>query len=144
MEIRQPTGAASDERERGHASPAFAAPSLSALLCDPLPAALQARLGEHIRAQRWFRGKARTIREIEIVDQVTMREGLDEVILAIIRVSYVVEDPEVYVLPLAVAMAGGAPAPHQALFELQPSAGRHVVHDPTGGDERSARDWPHQ
>lgn len=135
MKIHQPTGAARrDELEECGASHTFAAASLPSLLRDPLPAALQARLGEHIRARRWFRGKARTIREIELVDQLTMREDLDEVILIVIRVSYLFEDAEVYVLPLAVAAAGDAPASHPALFELKTSTGRHAVYDPSGGE----------
>jgi maltose alpha-D-glucosyltransferase/alpha-amylase len=138
MEIRQPAGTAHNNGcKSGRGLPTFEVASLSSLLRDALPVALRTRLGEHIRTRRWFRGKARTIRAIEVLDQLTMRGAPAEVILVIIRVSYVADDPEIYVLPLAVAAAGDAPAPHPALFELQPSEGRRMVYDPSGGEEFS-------
>jgi maltose alpha-D-glucosyltransferase/alpha-amylase len=132
MEIRQPAGAAHSE-ERGDVTPAFPAATLSSLLAGALPAALQTRLGEHIRACRWFRGKARTIRGIEVIDQLPLREAPTETVLVLIRVSYAVEDPEVYVLPLALAPAGDASST-PPLFELQASTGRRVIYDPSRED----------
>jgi trehalose synthase-fused probable maltokinase len=138
MEIRQPAGAAhSDDRECGLASPSCAESPLSSLLADALPAALQARLGEHIRSRRWFRGKARTIRHIRILDRLSLRAAPDEISVVIIRISYEVEDPEVYVLPLALAALGDAPPACPTLFELESSAGHRVVYDPSGEEDFS-------
>jgi trehalose synthase-fused probable maltokinase len=138
MEIREPAVTAQgDERQGGGASPTFAAGSLSSLLRGTLPPPLQAQIVEHIRKSRWFRGKARTIRGIEVLDQLPLRTAPDEIVLVITRVSYAVEDPEVYVLPLAVAAADDASALHLPLFELQRSPGRRVVYDPSGGEEFS-------
>ena len=138
MEIREPAVTAQrDERQGGGASPAFAAGSLSSLLRGTLPAPLQAQIVEHIRTSRWFRGKARTIRGIEVLDQLPLRAAPDEIVLVITRVSYAVEDPEVYVLPLAVAAADDSSALRLPLFELPRSPGRRVVYDPSGGEEFS-------
>jgi maltose alpha-D-glucosyltransferase/alpha-amylase len=137
MEIRQPTAAQRDEREADRAVPTVAAATLSSLLRGALPTALQARLGEHIRTRRWFRGKARTIRVIEALDHLPLRTAPDEIVVVIIRVSYMSEDSEVYVLPLALATAGDAPASQPPLFDLQSSAGRRVVYDPSSQEDFS-------
>jgi maltose alpha-D-glucosyltransferase/alpha-amylase len=143
MEIRRQAGAVShsDDDDRSRPIPTFEAASLSALLRDTLPAPLQARLVEHIRTRRWFRGKARTIREIAILDQLPLRSAPKDVILIIIRVSYVVEDSEMYALALAhVARADAerASAALPLLFQLQPSSGDPgVICDLTGEEEFS-------
>jgi trehalose synthase-fused probable maltokinase len=142
MDIRRQTDAPPiDQRDGDPTMPSFESESLSRLLRGTLPALLQSRLARHIRGRRWFRGKARTIREIEILDQLPLRRAPDETIVLIVRVSYVAEDPEVYVLPLAVAAATDVEraALHASpLFELQPVAGRRsMVYDPSGGGEFS-------
>jgi trehalose synthase-fused probable maltokinase len=138
MEIRQPAGAAyRHDRDSGHASPSSPESPLSSLLGGALPVALQARLGEHIRSRRWFRGKARTIRQIGILDRLSLRAAPDEISVVIIRISYEVEDPEVYVLPLALAAAGDVPPSCSPLFELESSAGHRVVYDPSGREDVS-------
>jgi maltose alpha-D-glucosyltransferase/alpha-amylase len=125
----------------GESLPTFQAASLSGLLRSVLPEPLQKRLRAHIRGSRWFRGKARTIRELEVLDQLPLRATPDEATLIIVRVSYVTDAPEVYVLPLAFAAetpATRAPAAHRRLFTLErgPAAtGRGVVYDPSGGEE---------
>ena len=120
----------------------FEAESLSMLFRGAMPAPLQERLARHISGRRWFRGKARTIRDIEILDQLPLRR-VQETVLLIVRVSYVVEDPEVYVLPLTQRAAGDADRSDihlQRLFELRPaSTGRVVIYDPSGGEDFSQR-----
>ena len=106
----------------GESLPTFQAASLSGLLRSVLPEPLQKRLRAHIRGSRWFRGKARTIRELEVLDQLPLRATPDEATFIIVRVSYVLDAPEVYVLPLAFAAdtpATRAPAAHRRLFILE-------------------------
>jgi maltose alpha-D-glucosyltransferase/alpha-amylase len=129
-------------RRAAAALPIFQAASLSAVLQDPLPAALQTLLVDHIRKSRWFRGKARSVRELEILDQLPLGGVPDEVALIVVRVSYNVEGPEVYVLPLAFASGASARSVpiERPLFELQlpqTSGGRSVVYDPSGNQELS-------
>ena len=112
------------------------------MLQDPLPAALKTLLVDHIRKSRWFRGKARSVRELEILDQLPLGAAPDDVALIVVRVSYNVEGPEVYVLPLAFASGAGARSVtiERPLFELQlpqTSGGRGVVYDPSGNHELS-------
>jgi maltose alpha-D-glucosyltransferase/alpha-amylase len=130
------------DRRSAAALPIFQSPSLSALLRNPLPAALQTVLIDHIRKSRWFRGKARSSRELEILDHLPLGGTPDEVALIVVRVSYKVEAPEVYVLPLAFASSASAEsaAIERPLFELQPSqasGGRGVVYDPSGNHQLS-------
>jgi maltose alpha-D-glucosyltransferase/alpha-amylase len=113
----------------------FDAASLPALLRAPLPEALQRLLEVHIRTRRWFRGKARTIRQLEIVDQLPLGTAPGTVTLILIRVSYLVEDPEVYVLPLACAVEAERTPADSRLFELADTAhatARRIVYDPSG------------
>jgi maltose alpha-D-glucosyltransferase/alpha-amylase len=138
MDIRQQTSTAPhlNEPHRDQATPTFESASLSALLRGALPAPLQAVLADHIRGRRWFRGKARTIREIEVLDQLPLRRSAGETLVLIVRVSYVVEDAEVYVFPLARLSAADAEriaAARMRLFTLHSALeGDAVAYDPSG------------
>jgi trehalose synthase-fused probable maltokinase len=127
----------------GSALPTFQAASFSAALRDPLPPQIGTLLVDHIRGSRWFRGKARTIRELEILDQLPLGAAPDEVTLIVVRVSYTVEAPEVYVLPLAFASGASgrrSVTVEHPLFALQlpqTSGGAGIVYDPSGDLELS-------
>ena len=57
-----------------------------------LPAFLQTR--------RWYRGKARTLRQVEVVDTLQITEST---YIAVIQADYTDGDPDTYLLPVAVA-----------------------------------------
>ncbi len=68
---------------------------------------LQDLLPGYIRSRRWFRGKARAIKEVTISDIVEPRGGNDAVIL-LLQVDYHEHEAETYVLPLGFATGDGA------------------------------------
>lgn len=72
-------------------------------------AALEAHLHDHLRAQPWFAGKARPIRQITVKDTVPV-PGPDEDagMLALVQVDYVQSEPEFYALPLTFATGDDA------------------------------------
>ncbi|MCX7619548.1 MAG: maltose alpha-D-glucosyltransferase, partial [Acidimicrobiales bacterium] len=66
---------------------------------------LERALPRFLNQTRWFAGKARTIREVAIVDTVplSLGKGRDEAFLLLVNVEYVEGEVETYVLPLLVA-----------------------------------------
>jgi maltose alpha-D-glucosyltransferase/alpha-amylase len=119
----------------------FEAPSLLALLDAPAGDELLALLGEHIRTRRWFRGKARRICSLELLDHLPLKAAPEDLTLCIVRVLYVAEPPELYVLPLAFSVDQSI-ANREPLFALlvepaQEEARLGVVYDPTGAEELS-------
>jgi maltose alpha-D-glucosyltransferase / alpha-amylase len=67
-------------------------------------AALEGLLADYIRPQRWFGGKAKTIKQIVVKDAVPVQVGGDHAgFLTLVQVEYVQGDPELYSLPLAFA-----------------------------------------
>ncbi|HUG31929.1 MAG TPA: maltose alpha-D-glucosyltransferase [Acidimicrobiia bacterium] len=65
-------------------------------------AQLQRALVSDMTRRRWFRSKAATVRDTEILDVVEMPESGAR--LAFVRLEYVDADTETYVMPLAVAI----------------------------------------
>ena len=63
--------------------------------------ALEPLLPDFLRAQRWFRGKAREIDSVSVRDAVTVFPDPAEPVLAMVQVEYTEGEPETYVLPLA-------------------------------------------
>jgi maltose alpha-D-glucosyltransferase/alpha-amylase len=66
---------------------------------------LERALPRYLQGSRWYGGKARTLRSVEVIDAVPMlggrgRTGLQ---LVLARVEYADGEPETYVLPLTVA-----------------------------------------
>jgi maltose alpha-D-glucosyltransferase / alpha-amylase len=116
--------------------PWFEANSLMALLLDPLSERLGATLSEYIKQQRWFRGKARSVGRLEVLDVVPLpAAGTHELVLACLRVEYEGSDPaEVYVMPLARSSAGLANE-SVPLFGLR--GADSIVYDPSGSDALS-------
>jgi len=127
---------------RGTGPERFEAASLADLLRGSLPSGAATLLREHVRTRRWFRGKARAVSGLEVLDHVQLRAAPRELALVILRVSYAADPAEVYVLPLAFAASGDSdpPAKEAILFELQTANGERrggVVYDPSGRDELS-------
>ncbi len=89
-------------------------------------AQLQRAVVSDIARRRWFRSKAATIRESEVVDLVEMPASGAR--MAFLRLEYVDADPETYVMPLAVATGVEA----ERLAAERPDA---IVADIVGVDE---------
>ena len=67
--------------------------------------ALEERLPDYLRARRWFGGKARVIRSVQIIDSLPLRNRHDLVAyITLLEVSYREGESEVYVLPIAFAI----------------------------------------
>ncbi|GAB4247281.1 MAG: maltose alpha-D-glucosyltransferase [Thermoleophilia bacterium] len=62
---------------------------------------LERILGRHLRARRWFRGKARTIIETTLADTVPVEAGDSTTAVTFVKVEYATGEPETYILPLA-------------------------------------------
>ncbi len=118
--------------------PHFESATFSALFDAALPSALESLLGEFIRTRRWFRGKARSIRAIEVLDHTPLRAAPRAIELVFIQVSYSGDASESYVLPLAFEPDADSTRAN-ALFELTlaKGGGRGVVVDPSGTEELS-------
>jgi maltose alpha-D-glucosyltransferase/alpha-amylase len=122
-----------EHRQPASPLPIFEATSFRSLWHAPLPAQLHSLLSEYIRTRRWFRGKARSIRALEVLDQLPLSAAAHEVSLIVLCVQYAADPAESYVLPFACAATSGA-----ALFELRlPDRTRRVVSDPSGEDALS-------
>src|SRR5438105_14574658 len=105
------------------------------ILQGEVRAAIEAALPEYLLGRRWFGGKARTIRSVEMVEAVPLSGGALGPYLALARVDYTVGDPQTYVIPLG--FAGGRRAegvrretPQAVLAEVSIGAeGEGVVYD---------------
>ena len=73
------------------------------LLRAPHKAALEAILPNYLRACRWFAGKARSIRSVEIADTISMPRQQPVAHIAFLQVAYRDAEPETYILPLMFA-----------------------------------------
>jgi maltose alpha-D-glucosyltransferase/alpha-amylase len=107
------TGAPAQRAAReGEAAPGRALPVLAAgadwreLLTGEARRGLEAALPEILAARRWFGGKSRDVRRASLLAAAPVpgqagAGSADGGYLALVRVEYVEEDPETYVLPLA-------------------------------------------
>ncbi|MFL5274440.1 MAG: maltokinase N-terminal cap-like domain-containing protein, partial [Anaeromyxobacteraceae bacterium] len=71
-------------------------------------ASLEPALPRYLVGRRWFGGKARTIRRVEVLDSVPVPSPPRNARFALLRVSYAEGDPELYALPLAFASGARA------------------------------------
>lgn len=71
---------------------------------------LETLLPDYLRGRRWFGGKARTIRSVQILEAIPMAHVIHErkASLAMLKVDYVEGKPETYALPLTFAAGGRA------------------------------------
>jgi maltose alpha-D-glucosyltransferase / alpha-amylase len=63
-------------------------------------------LPEFLKTRRWFLGKNRTVRSIDVVDTLTIADTASQILLA--GIDYSEGDPEIYVLPGSVATGEAA------------------------------------
>ena len=91
-------------------------------------AQLQRALVSDITHRRWFRAKAATIRDSEVLDIVVIPGS--EARLAFLRLEYIDADPEIYVMPLALATGEDA----ERLGVERPDS---VIADVTGSEEQA-------
>jgi maltose alpha-D-glucosyltransferase/alpha-amylase len=127
-----PAGAEPSLRELTVAGPAGWAGVFEA----PARPAFEATAAEYIRGRRWFGGKARTMRTVELVDAVRVPYAATAASVALIQARYTDGDPETYDLPLAFATDGGAAqvlrdAPTAAVARVRsgPDADGGVLYD---------------
>jgi maltose alpha-D-glucosyltransferase/alpha-amylase len=89
-------------------------------------AALLRLLPAFLKTRRWFQGRDRTIRSIEIRDALPIAATASQILLA--QVEYAEGDPEIYVLPSSVAVGEAADQVRTKLPDV--SVGR--LRDPDG------------
>jgi maltose alpha-D-glucosyltransferase/alpha-amylase len=77
-------------------------------LCDACLPAMQRALSAYLQRARWFGGKSRAIRSLEVLDQVPVALASGEARWLVVRLNYVEGEPETYAL--AVTYAEGAQA----------------------------------
>jgi maltose alpha-D-glucosyltransferase/alpha-amylase len=70
---------------------------------EPGRTALAEALPAYLRGRRWFAGKARSIRQVELPDTVPLPTEAGPVFLTLVRVEFAEGEPEVYAVPLAFA-----------------------------------------
>jgi len=122
--------------------------SLDSLLHGRMPKALEAGLRDYLRQRRWFRGKARTIKSVRVLERVVIRSLEPQVELAVLQVDYESVLPERYVIPLGLQRvdAHSELLPEGSIARLRlrepatKAAGKHgevtdyVLYDATGSD----------
>jgi len=119
------------ERQQSGSSEVRAA---GALLCGELPEELRTALIAHIREQRWFRGKARKIQALSVLDHLPLGAASSAPALLVVRVTYEDQSSELYVLPVALS-TDTAQTPHIGRMQLQ--GAQATLIDPSGREELS-------
>ncbi|MDY6893498.1 MAG: maltose alpha-D-glucosyltransferase [Chloroflexota bacterium] len=84
---------------------------------------LESPLLSYIRKRRWFGGKGRRTRSMEIQDVITMPYDTSEAHLVLLRIEYSEGEPETYLLPIAFALENRA---SQVINELPQAAIAHL------------------
>ncbi len=69
----------------------------------PLRAVLEELVGGYLRGRRWFGGKARVMRMVQLGETIRVPYGSDAAYVALLQVRYADGDPETYALPLTFA-----------------------------------------
>jgi maltose alpha-D-glucosyltransferase/alpha-amylase len=102
---------------------------------------LEACLVTYLQQRRWFAGKGRQIKSLQIRDTVPLPYDSTLAILTVVTVEYTQGDPEEYLLPLAFAQDKSAEAltqhsPHLliARLERKDSKINGIIHDASGAD----------
>ena len=95
-------------------------------------------LAAFLLRQRWFAGKARTLRAARFIDWGTMKKGIDPLFLTLVEVEYEDGGRERYFVPLATAMGAEAEnvfanSPHLAVARIT-GARKGIVMDGTADD----------
>ena len=69
---------------------------------------LETALQGWLPSRRWFGGKARTIKNVSLVDIMPVPMGTEKAFVIFVQVEYVQTEPDMYVLPLACALGAKA------------------------------------
>ncbi|MFB6317839.1 maltose alpha-D-glucosyltransferase [Saccharicrinis sp. FJH54] len=77
-------------------------------MSDALRTDLQGLLLEYMQKNRWFKGRSRKIRKIDIVDTVPFRDHDIFSYLLIIEITYIENSAEFYVIPVSVSLGDEA------------------------------------
>jgi len=96
---------------------------------------LEGVLPEFLRAQRWFGGKARTIRSIDLEDAVQLPHDSRAAYMTFARVHYGAGDPDTYALPLTFVTGPEAEkiqaeSPHEIVARLTTCSGEGILATP--------------
>ncbi len=83
--------------------PISASQSWESILKGTVRRSLGAVLSTYIRQRRWYGGKARDLRALDIIDAVRVPTSRGASYVALLNADYTTGDPEVYVLPLSFA-----------------------------------------
>ncbi len=81
-------------------------------------------LPAHVATRRWYRAKARTVRELAIEDVVQL--GPQQDYLLVLKIGYEEGEPDLYILPVS-ATPGGEPAREEAVVNLVAANGEEGV-----------------
>ncbi|HET9441067.1 MAG TPA: maltose alpha-D-glucosyltransferase [Longimicrobiales bacterium] len=93
-------------------------------------ASFERLLPAYIVGQRWFRSKARAIRDVDLFDLIDMEVQGRDAVLCVIRVEYADGDPENYILPLIRTSAErAAQLKVEPIFELRRAQEEPLVID---------------
>jgi maltose alpha-D-glucosyltransferase/alpha-amylase len=98
--------------------------SLKKLFQGEAKVALEAILPSYLKARRWFGGKARRMKSVQILEAITVPFDFSEAFLTLVQVDYAEGDPDIYVLPLTTAFGEAAVRmresfPHPLLANLR-------------------------
>ncbi|MGH7551391.1 MAG: putative maltokinase [Longimicrobiales bacterium] len=107
--------------------PVAALMELTELLQGEARSQFERVLPSHLLVKRWFQGKARAIRDVRLTDFVPVAADEMDAHIAFLRVEYIEDAPETYVLPLALTSGDSARS-------LVRSASRDVITELTQGD----------
>ncbi len=80
-------------------------------------------LPEFLRERRWFAGKARVIRVVEILDLVVIPAGDTQYFLVLVKIDYASGPAEIYDIPLMISSAAPDAAPR---LKLQSDSGKDL------------------
>jgi maltose alpha-D-glucosyltransferase/alpha-amylase len=86
--------------------PVLAIAGWDRLLDERTIRAMTRMLPKFLVSRRWFRSKARTIRQVTVPDVVTVTDG--DSYIALVRVDYTDGDPDDYLLPVSIARGDAA------------------------------------
>lgn len=87
---------------------------------------LESVLGQWIKTQRWFSGKARTIKSASLKERIPISYQGQDFFITLLQVEYTVESPEIYVVPLAFSTSddGAQNMPQAAVCRINmPASG---------------------
>ena len=86
--------------------------------------ALEAILPPYLKERRWFGGKARKMKSVQLLEAIPVHFEPSEAYITLVQVDYAEGDPDIYVLPLTAAFGEDAVRmregfPHPLLANLQ-------------------------